>query len=45
MSTKTYTNQGDNRSTKKSSDSKLFPSIRSITGAKNTPVSILERIH
>ena len=43
MSTKTYTNNGDNRSTGKSS-SKLFPSIRSI-GAKNSPTSILERIH
>lgn len=46
MSTKTYTNTGDNRSnnsTNKSND-KLFPSIRTI-GSKNTPTSILERIH
>lgn len=46
MSTKTYTNTGDNRSnssTHKSND-KLFPSIRTI-GSKNSPTSILERIH
>lgn len=45
MSTKTYTNNDNrsNNSTNKSND-KLFPSIRSI-GAKNTPTSILERIH
>lgn len=44
FSTKTYTvNNGDERSTGKSG-SKLFPSIRSI-GPKNSPNSILERIH
>ena len=44
LSTKTYTiNNGDGRSTGKS-ESKLFPSIKSI-GKKNSPASILERIH
>jgi hypothetical protein len=43
MSTKTYTNNGDNRSTNKT-NSKIFPSIRTI-GSKNTPSTILERIH